>query len=36
MKGPAQYRHTQVKVIAPRGLPKLTAHWRLSYYAPLE
>jgi Ca-activated chloride channel family protein len=31
-----KYRRIEVKIIAPRGLPKLKAHWRLGYYAPLE
>jgi VWFA-related protein len=31
-----KYRRIQVKVIAPRGLPKLHAHWRLGYYAPTQ
>lgn len=31
-----KYRRIAVKVIPPRGLPKLRAHWRLGYYAPLE
>jgi Ca-activated chloride channel family protein len=31
-----KYRHIEVKLIAPRGLPKLRAHWRLGYNAPLE
>jgi VWFA-related protein len=31
-----KYRRIEVKVIAPRGLPKLRAHWRLGYYAPME
>jgi len=25
-----------VQVVPPRGLPKLTAHWRLGYNAPIE
>lgn len=29
-----KYRRIEVKIIAPRGLPKLKAHWRLGYYAP--
>ena len=31
-----RYHHVQVKVIAPRGLPTLKAHWRTGYYAPAE
>jgi Ca-activated chloride channel homolog len=29
-----KYHRIQVKVIAPRGLPALRAHWRLGYTAP--
>lgn len=28
------YHRLAVKVVPPRGLPKLTAHWRSGYYAP--
>ncbi len=28
------YHRLVVKVVPPRGLPKLTAHWRNGYYAP--
>ncbi len=31
-----KYRRVEVKLIPPRGLPKLTARWRLGYYAPLD
>jgi Ca-activated chloride channel family protein len=31
-----KYRRIEVKMIPPRGLPKLRAHWRLGYHAPLE
>jgi len=31
-----KYHHVQVVVVPPRGLPKLQAHWRTGYYAPLE
>ena len=31
-----KYHHIRVQVIAPRGMPKLTAHWRTGYYAPLR
>jgi VWFA-related protein len=31
-----KYHRIQVKVIPPRGLPPLKAHWRLGYTAPLE
>ncbi|HUB81162.1 MAG TPA: VWA domain-containing protein [Bryobacteraceae bacterium] len=29
-----KYHHVEVKVIPPRGLPKLQAHWRVGYNAP--
>jgi Ca-activated chloride channel family protein len=29
-----KYRHVQVKLIQPKGLPPLKAFWRLGYYAP--
>jgi len=29
-----KYHHVQVKVVPPRGLPPLAAHWRLGYNAP--
>lgn len=29
-----KYRHVQVKLIQPRGLPPLKAYYRLGYYAP--
>jgi VWFA-related protein len=29
-----KYHHVQVKVIPPRGLPRLQAHWRVGYNAP--
>jgi len=28
--------HITVQVVPPRGLPKLSAHWRLGYNAPIE
>jgi VWFA-related protein len=28
-----RYHHIQVKLVPPRGLPKLRAHWRLGYFA---
>jgi Ca-activated chloride channel family protein len=31
-----RYHHIAVKLDAPRGLPKLQAHWRTGYYAPSE
>ena len=31
-----KYHRITVQVVPPRGLPKLTAHWRLGYNAPVE
>lgn len=31
-----RYHRLQVKLVQPRGMPKLEAHWRLGYYAPSE
>jgi Ca-activated chloride channel homolog len=31
-----RYHKIQVKVLPPRGLPKLRPHWRMGYYAPLD
>jgi len=31
-----RYHKLEVKVIAPRNMPKLTPHWRLGYFAPSE
>jgi Ca-activated chloride channel family protein len=31
-----KYHRIQVQVVPPKGLPKLRAHWRLGYYAPVE
>jgi VWFA-related protein len=31
-----RYHKVEVKVIAPRNMPKLTPHWRLGYFAPSE
>jgi VWFA-related protein len=31
-----KYRHVQVKLVQPKGLPPLRAFWRLGYYAPLQ
>jgi Ca-activated chloride channel family protein len=29
-----KYHHVEVKLVPPRGLPKLQAHWRVGYNAP--
>ena len=31
-----RYHHIQVKLLPPRGLGKIRAHWRLGYYAPSD
>jgi len=31
-----RFHGVQVFVVPPRGLPKLRAHWRVGYYAPVE
>ncbi len=31
-----KYRHVQVKLVQPKGLPPLRAYWRLGYYAPTQ
>jgi len=31
-----KYHKIEVKMVPPRGLPKLNAHWRLGYNAPVE
>ena len=31
-----KYHRIQVKVLPPKGLPKLFPHWRTGYYAPLD
>jgi VWFA-related protein len=31
-----RYHRVDVKLVPPRGLPKLSAHWRTGYYAPAE
>jgi Ca-activated chloride channel family protein len=31
-----KYRHVEVKLSQPNGVPPLKAHWRLGYYAPKE
>jgi Ca-activated chloride channel family protein len=36
MKRDGRYHKIDLKVIAPRGLPRLKAHWRRGYYAPAE
>src|SRR5580658_7469373 len=33
-KRDGRYHRIEVKLVPPRGLPKLTAHWRNGYYAP--
>jgi VWFA-related protein len=35
-KRDGRYHRIEVKVLPPRGLPKLTAHWRNGYYAPSD
>ena len=31
-----KYHRVDVRLVPPRGLPKLQAHWRTGYYAPAE
>jgi Ca-activated chloride channel homolog len=31
-----RYHKVEVKVVQPKGLPKLTAHWRTGYFAPAD
>jgi Ca-activated chloride channel family protein len=31
-----KYHRIQLKVLPPKGLPRLFAHWRTGYYAPLD
>lgn len=31
-----KYHRVDVRLLPPRGLPKLNAHWRTGYFAPLE
>jgi VWFA-related protein len=31
-----KYRHVQVRLVQPKGLPPLRAYWRLGYYAPTQ
>ena len=35
-KRDGRYHRIEVKLVPPRGLPKLTAHWRSGYYAPSD
>jgi Ca-activated chloride channel family protein len=35
-KRDGKYHRIEVKVVPPRGLPKLRAHWRAGYYAALD
>jgi VWFA-related protein len=35
-KRDGRYHRIEVRVVPPRGLPKLTAHWRTGYYAPSD
>jgi VWFA-related protein len=35
-KRDGKYHKIEVKVVPPRGLPKLRAHWRTGYYAPSD
>jgi len=35
-KSDGRYHRIQVRLAPPRGLPKLTAHWRTGYYAPSD
>jgi VWFA-related protein len=35
-KRDGKYHKIEVKLAPPRGLPKLTPHWRTGYYAPSE
>jgi hypothetical protein len=36
MKRDGKYRRIDLKLIPPKGLPKLRAYWRRGYYAPLD
>ena len=36
MQRDGKYRHVQVKLVQPRGLPPLKAFFRLGYYAPSQ
>jgi Ca-activated chloride channel homolog len=31
-----RYHQVEVRIVAPKGLPKVRAHWRTGYYAPTE
>ena len=31
-----RYHQVEVKIVAPKGLPPVRAHWRTGYYAPTE
>jgi Ca-activated chloride channel family protein len=31
-----RYHQVEVKIVAPKGLPPVKAHWRTGYYAPTE
>jgi VWFA-related protein len=31
-----RYHRVEVKLLPPKGLPKMTAHWRTGYFAPAE
>jgi Ca-activated chloride channel homolog len=31
-----RYHKVEVRVVQPKGLPKLTPHWRTGYYAPAD
>jgi Ca-activated chloride channel family protein len=31
-----KYHRVEVRLVPPRGLPKLNAHWRTGYFAPLD
>ena len=35
-KRDGKYHRIEVKVVPPRGLPKLRPHWRAGYYAPTD
>jgi Ca-activated chloride channel family protein len=36
IKRDGRYHRIDLKLVPPRGLPKLKAHWRRGYYAPSE
>jgi hypothetical protein len=31
-----RYHQVEVRIVAPKGLPPVRAHWRTGYYAPTE